>query len=82
MMQFISDNYFYIVGILVICILLVKNFKSKVTLEKDGKVIDATRLMAVMSMGVKKDQTVTITVEGADEDAAYDALKSFFETNL
>ena len=59
-----------------------KNFKSKVTLEKDGKVIDATRLMAVMWMGVKKDQTVTITVEGADEDAAYDALKSFFETNL
>ena len=62
--------------------MLVKDFKSKVTLEKDGKVIDATRLMAVMSMGVKKDQTVTITVEGADEDAAYDALKSFFETNL
>ena len=60
----------------------VKNFKSKVTLEKDGKVIDATRLMAVMSMRIKKDQTVTITVEGADEDAAYDALKSFFETNL
>ena len=60
----------------------VKNFKSKVTLEKDGKVIDATRLMVVMSMGVKKDQTVTITVEGADEDAASDALKSFFETNL
>ena len=60
----------------------VKNFKSKVTLEKDGKVIDATLLMAVMSMGLKKDQTVTITVEGADEDAAYDALKSFFETNL
>ena len=28
----------------------VKNFKSKVTLEKDGKVIDATRLMAVMSI--------------------------------
>ena len=60
----------------------VKNFKSKVTLEKDGKVIDAARLMAVMSMGVKKDQTVTITVEGTDEDAAYDSLKSFFETNL
>ena len=60
----------------------VKNFKSKVTLEKDGTVIDATRLLAVLSMGVKKDQTVTITVEGADEDAAYDALKSFFETNL
>jgi hypothetical protein len=33
MMQFISDNYFYIVGILVICILLVKNFKSKKSKE-------------------------------------------------
>ena len=31
----------------------VKNFKSKVTLEKDGKVIDATRLMAVMSIDRK-----------------------------
>ena len=60
----------------------VKNFQSKVTLEKDGKSVDASRLMAVMGMGVKKDQTVTVTVEGADEDAACDAIKAFFETNL
>lgn len=60
----------------------VKNFQSKVTLEKDGKTVDASRLMAVMGMGVKKDQTVTVTVEGDDEDAACDALKAFFETNL
>lgn len=60
----------------------VKNFESKVTLEKDGRVIDASRLMAVMSMGIKKDQTVTVTAEGADEEAAYDALKAFFEANL
>ena len=32
----------------------VKNFKSKVTLEKDGKVIDAARLMAVMSRWKKE----------------------------
>ena len=60
----------------------VKNFQSKVTLEKDGKTVDASRLMAVMGMGVKKDQTVTVTVEGYDEDAACDAIKAFFETNL
>ena len=42
----------------------VKNFQSKVTLEKDGKSVDASRLMAVMGMGVKKNQTVTVTVEG------------------
>lgn len=60
----------------------VKNFQSKVTMEKDGKSVDATRLMAVMSMGVKQGQTVTITVEGEDEEAAYEAVKAFFETNL
>ena len=47
----------------------VKNFQSKVTLEKDGKSVDASRLMAVMGMGVKKNQTVTVTVEGDDEGA-------------
>lgn len=60
----------------------VKNFQSKVTLEKDGKSVDASRLMAVMGMGVKKDQTVTVKVEGDDEYAACKALKAFFETNL
>lgn len=60
----------------------VKNFQSKVTLEKDGKSVDASRLMAVMGMGVKKDQTVTVTVEGDDEDAACEVIKAFFETNL
>lgn len=60
----------------------VKNFQSKVLLEKDGKTVDASRLMAVMSTGVKQGQTVTITVEGEDEDAAYEAVKAFFESNL
>ena len=60
----------------------VKNFQSKVTLERDGKSVDASRLMAVMAMGVKKDQTVTVTVEGNDEDAACEALKAFFKANL
>ena len=60
----------------------VKNFQSKVTLERDGKSVDASRLMAVMGLGVKKDQTVTVTVEGNDEDAACEALKAFFKANL
>ena len=60
----------------------VKNFQSKVTLEKDGKSVDASRLMAVMGMGVKKNQTVTVTVEGDDEGAACDAIKAFFALEI
>lgn len=59
-----------------------KKFQSKVVLNKDGKTAEATKLMAVMGLGVKCGQTVEITVEGADEDAACETMKAFFETNL
>ncbi len=60
----------------------VAKYESKVSLTKDGKTVDAARLMAVMSLGVKQGQTVTVTVEGADEDAAADGIQKFLEENL
>ena len=38
--------------------------------------------MAVMALAVKNADTVTVTVEGADEDAAFEGIKAFFEANL
>lgn len=38
--------------------------------------------MAVMGMGIKCGDTVEITVNGADEAAAFDEIKKFFEENL
>ena len=49
---------------------------------KGEKKAEATRLMAVMSLGVKKDDSVTVTVEGEDEETAFEAVKKFFEENL
>lgn len=60
----------------------VKKYESAVTLSKDGKSAAATKLMAVMGLGVKCAQTVCVTVEGADEEAAYEGIKAFFEANL
>lgn len=65
--------------------LLVKEvgkYESKVSLTKDGKTVDAARLMAVMSLGVKQGQTITVTVEGADEGTATAGMQKFFEENL
>lgn len=59
-----------------------KEFQSTITLEKDGKSPAATKLMAIMGMGVKCGDTVNITVEGADEDTAAAAMEEFFKTNL
>ena len=55
-----------------------KNFTSKITIKKGEKEVDATRVMAVMALGVKQGETVTVNVDGADEDAAVAAMKAFF----
>ena len=65
--------------------LLVKEaakYKSAITLDSGVKKADAKRIMAVMSMGVKKGVEVTVSIEGEDEDAAYETIKKFFEDNL
>ncbi len=59
-----------------------KKFNSKVILNVNGKSAEATKLMAIMSLGVKHGQTVEITVEGEDEEPAYEDIKAFFEQNL
>ena len=56
--------------------------KSVVTIDNGVKKADAKRLMAIMSMGVKKGTTVTVTVEGEDEEAACAKIEEFFKTNL
>ena len=57
-------------------------YPCKVTIAKDGKEADAKRILGVMSLGVKKDQTVTFTIEGEDEEQASHAIQSFMSENL
>ena len=59
-----------------------KKYESKITISKDGKSAEATKLMAVMGLGVKCGQSVEVSVEGGDEDAAFEGIKAFFEANL
>ena len=66
--------------------LLVKAAKaldSTITLETAaGRSAAATRLMAVMGLGIKQGDTVTVTVEGGDEEASTAAMEKFFSDNL
>ena len=59
-----------------------KKFQSECTITKGDKTKKLTQLMMLMSLGVKQGDTVTVTAEGADEEAAAAALKAFFENNL
>ena len=61
---------------------VVKGFSSTATLEKNGKTCDLRKLMALMGMGVKQGETVTVKVEGEDEEAAAAAIQQFLTENV
>ena len=60
----------------------VKALESTVTIEKDGKGVNALKLMALMGLCVKKGDTVTVKVEGADEERAAAELEAWMQANL
>lgn len=59
-----------------------KKYSSKITVGIGGKRAEATKLMAIMSLGVKNGQTVEVSVDGEDEEIAFENVRIFFEENL
>lgn len=59
-----------------------KQFESKIMVACNGKSAEATRLMALMALGIKQGMEITVTVEGADEEAAAVKIEEFFKENL
>lgn len=59
-----------------------KEFKSEILIEKNGKSVNATKLMMLMGLGIKCGETITVSVTGEDEEAAAAALEAFFKENL
>ena len=55
---------------------------TTVTVAKNGNAAKASQLMKLMSLGIKQGDTVTVTAEGASEDAAIEAMRVFFQENL
>ena len=58
-----------------------KAYASKVTISCGEKSAQLTRLMAVMGLGIKQGQTVTVTIDGPDEDKAFSELQVQFLEN-
>ncbi|MFG6382831.1 MAG: HPr family phosphocarrier protein [Lachnospiraceae bacterium] len=59
-----------------------KKYQSKIVIMKDGKKAEATKLMALMGLGVKCGDTVEVEVSGEEEDTVCEVIKTFFENNL
>lgn len=59
-----------------------KKYSSVITITKGDKSAVATKLMAVMSLGVKCGEEITVSVEGNDEDTTVESIKAFMENNM
>ncbi len=57
---------------------LVKNFKSAVILQKGSKMVKLNSMLNILSMAIKGGETVTIIIEGEDEQEAAIAIDLFF----
>ena len=53
-----------------------------VTISKDGKEVDAKRILGVMGLGVKCGQEIILKTEGDGEEEAMEKLSAFLEANL
>lgn len=54
---------------------MAKTFDSKVEVENEaGKVVKATSLLKVLSLGIKKGAKITVHAEGSDADEAVEKL--------
>ena len=59
-----------------------KSLDSEITVTKGGKTVGAKKLMALMGLGVKCGDTVTITANGGNEEATLETIRRFLEVNL
>lgn len=59
-----------------------KNFNSEIFIKKNEKSVNAVKLIALMGLGVKCGDTVTVNVSGSDEESASQAMEEFFKSNL
>ena len=59
-----------------------KRFVSAITVTKGEKTADVKRLFAVMGLGVKQGEIITVRAEGIDEESAVSAITVFLQENL
>lgn len=61
---------------------LAKEFRSEITVSNKGKSGNLKKMFSVIGLDIQYQDTVTVTVEGPDEDVAAEEMLAFFEENL
>ena len=57
-------------------------FNSNIWLESGSRKMNAKSLLGIMSLGIVTGTTVTLTANGADAEAAIDALETLLQRDV
>ena len=57
-------------------------FRSTIMVEKEGRKVNAKSLLGVLSLGITKGTSITISAEGADEEEAVNALCTLIASRI
>ena len=58
------------------------SYKASIWIEKDDRKVNAKSLLGVLSLGIAKGMTVTITTDGEDEAEAMEGILELIRTGL
>lgn len=56
-------------------------FKSSIWIEKDERKANAKSLLGLLSLGIGKGSTITIIVDGEDEEQALKELEEYLQSD-
>lgn len=57
---------------------ITKTFKSAVSLKKSDKTVRLNSMLNILAMTIKNGETITVIIEGEDEEQAAAAIDIFF----
>jgi len=58
------------------------SYKASIWVEKDDRKVNAKSLLGVLSLGIAKGMTVTLTADGQDENAAITGLVELIDSGF
>lgn len=59
-----------------------KKFSCEIVAKKDDKEASVKKLFALMKLGVKQNDTISVTFDGADEEEAYKVITAMIGENF
>lgn len=58
---------------------LASQFKSKINIKKDDKMVNAKSIMGMMAIGLTPGQSIEVNIDGEDENAAIESIENYLQ---